>query len=51
MALSAACECGAEEQTVGHVVLHCPNPSNGVNALTILDGEAIERLLNDCPEI
>jgi len=21
---SAACECGTEEQTVGHVVLHCP---------------------------
>jgi len=24
MASSAACECGAEEQTVGHVVLQCP---------------------------
>jgi len=24
MAPSAACECGTEEQTVDHVVLHCP---------------------------
>ena len=51
MVPSAACECGAEEQTVGHVVLQCPNPSNGVHGLTVLDDETIERLLNDCPEI
>ena len=53
MASSAACECGAEEQTVGHVVLHCPlhRPRHGLHGLTVLDDETIEWLLNTCPEI
>ena len=50
MASSAACECGAEKQTVDHVVLQCPihRPLHG---LTFLDDETTEWLLNTCPEI
>jgi len=49
MASFAACECGAE-QTVDHVVLHCPihRPPHG---LTVLDDETTEWLLNTCPDI
>ena len=49
----AACECGAEEQTVNHVVLQCPThrPSHGLHDLTVLDEETIEWLLNTSPEI
>ena len=43
MASSAPCECGAEEQTVDHVVLQCPihRPPNGLHGLTVLDDETI----------
>jgi len=53
MTSSAACECGAEEQTVDHVVLHCPihRPPHGLHGLTVPDDETIEWLLNTCPEI
>jgi len=53
MASSAACECGAEEQTVDHVVLQCPihRPPHGLHGLMVLDDETIEWLLNTCPEI
>ena len=53
MASSAACECGAEEQTVHHVVLQCPihRPPHGLHGLTAVDDETIEWLLNICPEI
>ena len=53
MASSVACECGAEEQTVDHVVLQCPihRPPHGLLGLTVLDDETIEWLLNNCPEI
>jgi len=53
MPSSAACERGAEEQTVDHVVLQCPihRPPLGLHGLTVLDDEATERLLNTCPEI
>jgi len=49
----APCECGAEEQTVDNVVLHCPihRPPHGLHDLTVLDDETIECLLNTCPEI
>jgi len=52
MASSATCECGAE-QTVDHVVLHCPihRPPHGLHGLTVLDDETTEWLLNTCPEI
>ena len=51
MASSAACECGAEEQTVDHVVLQCPihRPPHGLHGLTVLDDETTEWLLNTCP--
>jgi len=53
MASSAACECGAEEQTVDRVVLQCPihRPLHGLHGLTVLDDETIEGLVNICPEI
>jgi len=40
-----------EEQTVNHVVLHCPihRPPHGLHGLTVLDDETIEWLLNTCP--
>ena len=52
MASSAACECGAE-QSVEHVVLHCPihRPPHGLHGLTVLDDETTEWLLNTCPDI
>jgi len=41
---SAACERGAEEQTVDHVVLHCPirSHSHGQHGLAVLDNETID---------
>ena len=53
MASSAACECGTEEQTFDHVVLHCPihRPPHGLHDLTVLDDETTEWLLNTCPDI
>ena len=53
MASSAACECGAEEQTADHVVLQCPihRPPHGLLSLTVLYDETMEWLLNICPEI
>jgi len=53
MSSSAACACGAEEQTVDHVVLKMSNPStpHGLHGLTVLDVETTEWLLNTCPEI
>jgi len=53
MASSAACDCGAEEQIVNHVVLQCPihRPPYGLHGLTVLDDETTEWLLNTCPKI
>ena len=53
MASSAACECGAEEQTVDHVVLQCiiHRPPNGLHSRAVLDDETTKWLLNTCPEI
>jgi len=53
MVSSAACECGAEEQTVDHVVFVCliHRPPHGLHYLTVLDGETIEWLLNICSEM
>jgi len=44
MALSAVCECGAEEQTVDHVVLQRPiyRPPHGLHGLTVLDDETVK---------
>jgi len=53
MASSASCECGAEEQTVDHIVVQCPihRPPHGMHGLTVLDDETIALLLNTWPEI
>jgi len=53
MASSAACECGAEEETVDHVVLQCQihQPPHGKHGLTVLNDKTTEWLLNTCPEI
>jgi len=53
IAPSAACECGAEEQTFDHVVLECliHRPPLGLHGLTVLNHETIEWLLNTCLEI
>ena len=53
MASSAACQCGAEEQTVDHVVLQGPihRPPHELHGRTVLDDETTELLLNICPEI
>jgi len=52
LASSEACECGAE-QTVDHVVLHCPiyQPPHGLHVLTFLDDETTEWLLNTSLDI
>ena len=53
MASSLACECGAEDQTVDHVVLHDPNhrTPHGLHGLTVQDDETIDWLRNICPEV
>ena len=53
MASLTACECGAEEQTVDHVVLQCPirRPPHGLHSLADLDDETIDWLLNTCVEM
>jgi len=50
---SAPYECGAEEQTVDHVVLQSPiyRPPHRLHGLTVLDDETTDWLLNTCPEI
>ena len=50
---SAACECGAEEETADHVILQCPihRPPRELHGLTVLDEETVEWLLNACPKI
>jgi len=47
MAPSAACECGAEEQTTDHVVLQCP--IHRLHGLTVLDDQTIDWLLKHLP--
>jgi len=43
MTPSAACECGAKEQTADHVVLHCPihRSPRGMHSLTVLYDQTI----------
>jgi len=44
MTSSAACECGAREQTVDHVVFQCPihGHPHGLHGLTVLDDKTID---------
>jgi len=50
---TAACESGAEDQTVDHVVFQCliHRHSYGLHGLTVLDDETIDWLCNTCPKI
>ena len=52
MAASAACECGAEDQTADHVVLRPIYwPYLGPHGLTVLEDETIDLLFDTCHEI
>ena len=50
---SAACECGAEEQTADHVIHSCViyKPPNGVTGLKNLDEATKQWLLCGCPDV
>ena len=52
-AVSAACECGAEEQTADHVILECPmyRAPNGSHGLLSVDDDTVTWLLEVCPDI
>ena len=53
MASTAACECGAEEQTVDHIITSCPifhHPSRRISLETV-DDETVVWLINTCPNI
>ena len=51
MTSSEACECGAEEPIVDHVVLQCPihRAPHGLHGLTVLDDETIECFSTPAP--
>ena len=53
LASSAACECGAAEQTADHVIRYCPlnRAPTGINGLRNLDENTTTWLLNSCPDI
>ena len=53
MASSAACEYGAEKQTVDHVVIQYAihQPPHGLHGLSVLDDETIEWLFSTWPGI
>jgi len=50
---TAACECGAEEQAVDHLLLHTQMYRSfyGVHDLIVLRDETVKMLLNTYPEI
>ena len=53
MASTAACECGAEEQTAEHIMTSCPlycHP-NGASALSTVDEGLVAWLTDVCPAI
>ena len=53
LAPSAACECGAEEQTADHIILECPTyqAPNGMHGLLSVDDDTVTWLLEVCPDI
>ena len=53
LAPSAACECGAEDQTADHIIMDCPLYSiqRGTCGLINVDEEAQQWLLNECPDV
>ena len=50
---SAACDCGADSQTAGHIINACPlyRPPNGMNGLLHHDEATTKRLVSGCPDI
>ena len=53
MASTAACECGAEEQTADHIIISCPifyHPIRRIGLETV-DEETLAWLINICPKI
>ena len=53
MASTAACECGAEEQTADHIIISCPifnHPSRRIGLETV-DEETLAWLINIFPKI
>ena len=53
LAPSAACKCGAKEQTADHVVLECPvyRAPSGSHGLSVLDDKTRAWLTTTCPEV
>ena len=53
MVPSAACNCGAENQTAEHILVHCPLFSlpHGITGLVRLDDDTITWLHESCPDI
>ena len=53
MVPSAACDCGAENQTAEHILAHCPlfSPLHGITGLVRLDDDTITWLHESYPDI
>ena len=53
MVPSAACDCGAKNQTAKHIPAHCPmfSPPHGITGLARLDDDTITWLHESCPDI
>ena len=53
LASTAACECGAEEQTADHVITSCPiyQHPNGARGLALIDESMKVWLMKKCPSI
>ena len=53
MVPSAACDCGAENQTAEHILAHCPlfSPPHRITGLVRLDDDTITWLHESCPDI
>ena len=53
MVPSAACDCGAENQTAELILSHCPlfSPPHAINGLVRLDDDTITWLHKSCPDI
>ena len=53
MASSAVCECGAEEQTVDHLIANCPihGYANGAHGLAQANENLMTWLCGTCPNI
>ena len=50
---SAACDCGADNETAEHIIAHCPlfSPLHGTTGSVHLDDDTITWLRGSCPDI